>query len=94
MIAPLTTDDIDALIGPATPHFAFQIAARVRESIADLAADDPVRKYAEERLAMLAALGLASSKAADSALESRARIGWETIPSSAPASAPLPRLES
>jgi hypothetical protein len=94
VITPLTTDDIDALVGPATPQFAFQIAARVREAIADLAAGDPVRKYAEERLTMLADLGLASSKAADSALESRKRIGWETIPSSAPASAPLPRPES
>jgi hypothetical protein len=94
VIDPLTTEDIDALIGPATPHFAYQLAARVREAIADLAVGDPVRAYAEERLAMLAGLGLASSKAADSALESRRRLGWETIPSSAPASAPLPRRES
>jgi hypothetical protein len=90
---PLTTDDIDALVGPATPHFALQIAARVREAIAGLAAGDPVRKYAEERLTMLGDLGYASSKAADSGLESRERLGWETIPSSAPASAPLPRAE-
>ena len=31
-----TTDDIDALVGPATPHFAFQIRARVREAIEGL----------------------------------------------------------
>jgi hypothetical protein len=93
-MTPPTTDDIDALIGPATPQFAFQIAARVREAVAGLPVDDPVRSYAEERLALLGDLGLASSKAAHSGLESRTRIGWETIPSSAPASAPLPRLES
>ncbi len=93
-MAPLTTDDIDALVGPATPHFAFQIAARVREAIEGLAAGDPVRKYADERLTMLGDLGYASSKAADSGLESRERIGWETIPSSAPASASLPRADS
>ncbi len=35
-MAEPTRDDIDALVGPATPHFAFQIRARVRELIADL----------------------------------------------------------
>ncbi len=34
----VTRDDIDALVGPATPHFAFQLRARVRELIADLRA--------------------------------------------------------
>ena len=90
----VTTDDIDALVGPATPHFAYQIAARVREAIEGLEANDPVRIYAEIKLEILADLGHASSKAADSALESRSRIGWETIPSSAPASAPLPPAAS
>ena len=28
--------DIDALVGPATPHFAYQVRARVRELIEDL----------------------------------------------------------
>lgn len=87
----MTMDDIDALVGPATPHFAYQIAARVREAIADLPDDDPVRAYGTEKLALLDDLGHASSKAADSAEEPRARIGWETIPSSAPVAAPLPR---
>jgi hypothetical protein len=87
----MTTDDIDALVGPATPHFAYQIAARVREAIAGLAPDDPVRAYAAGKLALLDDLGHASTKAADSTAESRSRLGWETIPSSAPAAAPLPR---
>ncbi len=26
-----TRDDIDALVGSATPHFAYQLAARLRE---------------------------------------------------------------
>jgi hypothetical protein len=75
-----TIDDVDALVGPATPQFAFQIRARVRELVADLPEEDPVRAYAE-------------SKAENSEPESRERIGWEGIPSSAPASAPLPRPE-
>ncbi len=87
-----TIDDVDALVGPATPHFAFQIRARVRELVDGLAEDDPVRRYAEERLDQLDRLGFASSLAANSENpEPRSRPGWEQIPSSAPASAPLPR---
>ncbi len=90
MTAP-TIEDIDALVGPATPHFAYQIRARVREAIAGLPEDDPVRRYAEEKIELLDRLGHASTKAENSEPESRERIGWETIPSSAPAQAPLPR---
>ena len=83
--------DVDALVGPATPHFAFQLRARVRELVQDLPADHPVRRYGEEKMRMLEDLGLASSKAEGSPKESRERIGWETLPSSAPVSDPLPR---
>lgn len=86
-----TVDDVDALVGPATPQFAFQLRARVRELVEGLPEDDPVREYAEERMELLERLGYASSRAADSPPESRERIGWERIPSSAPASDPLPR---
>ena len=88
-----TTDDVDALVGPATPQFAFQIRARVRELVAGLPDDDPVRAYAESQVQLLERLGFASTKAENSGPESRERIGWETIPSSAPASEPLPRGE-
>ena len=90
-MAEPTTDDVDALVGPATPQFAFQLRARVRELVADLPEDDPVRAYAEEKAELLERLGLSSTKAENSGPESRARIGWETIPSSAPASDPLPQ---
>ena len=88
-----TVDDIDALVGPATPHFAFQIRARVRELIAELPDDDAVRRYGEEKVALLDRLGFASTKSENADAESRQRIGWETIPSSATASDPLPRGE-
>ena len=88
-----TVDDIDALVGPATPHFAFQIRARVRELIGDLPEDDPVRRYGEEKIDLLDRLGYASTKSENAEPESRDRIGWETIPSSATASDPLPRGE-
>jgi hypothetical protein len=56
-----TVDDIDALVGPATPHFAYQIRARVRELIAELPEDDAVRRYGEEKMELLDRLGFAST---------------------------------
>jgi hypothetical protein len=88
-----TIDDIDALVGPATPHFAFQLRARVRELIDELPPDDPVRRYGEQKMELLERLGYASSRAEEGGRESRRRPGWETIPSSAPAYDPLPRHE-
>ncbi len=92
-MAEPTFDDIDALVGPATPHFAYQLRARVRELIEELPVDHPVRRYGEEKMELLDRLGHASSLAEDSPLEPRTRIGWETVPSSAPAADPLPRRE-
>ncbi len=85
-----TRDDIDALVGPATPHFAYQIRARVRELVADLPEDDEVRRYAEQQMELLDRLGHASSKADEGPRESPSRPGWEEIPSAAPADRPLP----
>lgn len=85
-----TIDDIDALIGPATPHFAFQLRARVRERISGLPADHPVRQYGEERMELLERLGHASSKADEGDREARSRLGWDRLPSAAPADSPLP----
>ena len=83
--------DIDSLVGPATPHFAYQLRARVRELIEDLPRDHPVRRYGEEKMQLLDDLGHASTKAEGGAPEPRSRLGWEGIPSSAPAREPLPR---
>jgi len=92
-MAEPTRDDIDLLIGPATPHFAYQLRARVRELIEDLPDDHPVRRYGEEQMELLDRLGHASSRAEEGAPEPRTRVGWETIPSSAPAYEPLPKRE-
>lgn len=83
--------DVDALVGPATPHFAYQLRARVHELIEDLPPDHPVRRYGEEKLRLLDDLGHASSKAEGGEKESRTRLGWDEIPSSAPAYDSLPR---
>ena len=90
-MAEPTKRDVDTLVGPATPHFAYQLRARVRELIAPLPEDHEVRRYGEEKMALLDRLGHASSKAEDGGHESPRRPGWDQLPSSAPASSPLPR---
>jgi len=92
-VAEPTLSDVDALVGPATPHFAYQLRARVWELVRDLGPDHPVRRYAEEKMELLDRLGHASSKAEDGAREPRTRPGWEELPSSAPADEPLPRRQ-
>ncbi len=86
-----TRDDVDALVGPATPHFAYQLRARLEELVSGLPEDDEVRRYAEEKMELLDRLGHASSKAEEGPREAQTRLGWDEIPSSAPADAPLPR---
>ena len=85
------SQEIDRLVGSATPHFAYQLRARVLELIEGLPADHPTRRYGEEKMELLDRLGHASSKAEDGEPEPRSRIGWDEIPSAAPASDPLPK---
>ena len=61
-MAEPTANDVDTLMGPATPHFAYQIRQRVERLVAGLPADHPVRAYAAERLALLDGLGHSTSK--------------------------------
>lgn len=86
-----TREQIDALVGPATPHFAYQLRARVKELVLDLPEDDEVRRYAEEQMDLLDRLGHASSKAHEGPRVRRDVPGWQEIPSAAPADEPLPR---
>jgi hypothetical protein len=58
-----TTQDIDALVGASTPHFAYQIRERVERLVAGLPDDHPVREYAARRLDVLDALGYRNSRA-------------------------------
>ena len=90
-MADASISEIDRLVGSATPHFAYQLRARLRELIEDLPADDEVRRYGEAKMELLDRLGHASSRAEDGPKEPRSRLGWETIPSAAPAYEPLPK---
>jgi len=76
-----TPEDVEALVCAATPHFAFQIRARVRDLIKDLPSDHATRRFAEEKIAMLERLGYSSTKALEGPLEPATRLGWEFIPS-------------
>jgi hypothetical protein len=49
----VTVEDIRALAGPSTPHFALQIRNRVQRLIEGLAEDDPVRREGETQIARL-----------------------------------------
>jgi len=83
-----TIDDVDELLGPATPHFAMQIRARVRNLVRDLPADHPVRRHAEEKIELLERLAFATSKAEEGPVEPPSRLGWEEIRSHATAAEP------
>ena len=78
-----TFADVDALVAPATPQFAYQLRARVLELVLDLPEDHPVRRYAQEQMELLDRLGYASTKAHDGGREPRSRPGWDTLPSAA-----------
>jgi hypothetical protein len=83
-MAEPTKEDIDALVGPATPHFAPQLRARIEELVLQLPEGNPVK------IELLEQLAFASSKADEGPREPRSRPGWDEIPSTAPAHEPLP----
>jgi hypothetical protein len=79
-----TLEEIDALVGPATPQFAYQLRARVHDLVRELPEDHPVRRYGEEKMELLDALGHASSKASEGPIEPPERLGWEQLRSRRP----------
>ncbi|MGZ5347067.1 MAG: hypothetical protein ACXWGV_05680 [Solirubrobacterales bacterium] len=52
----VTIEDIRALAGPSTPHFALHARNRIRKLIEALPEDDPVRAEGERQIARLSAL--------------------------------------
>jgi hypothetical protein len=49
----VTAEDIRALAGASTPHFALQVRNRIRRLIEPLPADDPTRLEGERRIGEL-----------------------------------------
>jgi hypothetical protein len=49
----VTMDDVRALMGASTPHFALQLRARIRTLIKSLPADHPARIEGEREIARL-----------------------------------------
>ena len=47
-MADATVQEIDRLVGAATPHFAYQLRARILELIQSLPPDHPTRRYGVE----------------------------------------------
>ncbi|MCU0313687.1 MAG: hypothetical protein MUC84_06450 [Solirubrobacteraceae bacterium] len=56
--AEVTVEDVRALMGASTPHFALQLRNRIRRLIAGLPAEHPARIEGEREIARLDALGL------------------------------------
>ena len=56
LLAPdheVTAEDVRALTGAVTPHFALQVRNRVERLIAPLAPDHPARREGERKIAEL-----------------------------------------
>ncbi len=61
----LTAEDIRALAGPVTPHFALQIRNRIRRLIEPLPAGHPARVEGERQIARLEELSQHSGEPRD-----------------------------
>jgi hypothetical protein len=50
---PVTVEDIRALAGPSTPHFALQVRNRIQKLIESLPDGDPARREGEIQIGRL-----------------------------------------
>jgi hypothetical protein len=70
--ATVSVEDVRALMGASTPHFALQLRNRIAKLISGLAVDDPARIEGEREIARLQSLGLTG--------EVRGEAGAEGLP--------------
>ena len=56
---PVTLDDVRALMGASTPHFALQLRGRIRALIRGLPVEHPARVEGEREIARLDQIALA-----------------------------------
>ena len=57
-----TVEDVRQLMGASTPHFALQIRNRIRNLVAGLPPDHPVRLEGEREIARLDQIALGSER--------------------------------
>lgn len=55
----VTVEDVRALMGASTPHFALHLRNRIAKLIRGLPADDPARRLGEQEIARLERLAFA-----------------------------------
>jgi len=58
----ITVEDLRALTGASTPHFALQLAERLARILAVLPADHPARPFGERQLETLRTLAFAGEQ--------------------------------
>lgn len=61
----ITVEDIRALAGPVTPHFALQVRNRIRRLVEPLPAGHPARAEGERQIARLETLAQHSGEPRD-----------------------------
>jgi hypothetical protein len=61
----VTVDDVRALMGASTPHFALQLRNRIAKLIRGLPPDHPARVEGEREIARLEQLGFAGETRGD-----------------------------
>jgi len=61
----ITVEDIRALAGPVTPHFALQVRNRIRRLVEPLPTDHPARAEGERQIARLETLAQHSGEPRD-----------------------------
>ena len=74
----VTVEDVRALMGASTPHFALQLRNRIARLVADLPADHPARVEGEREIARLTRLGFTGEvrgHAAEDGLEPLPSVG-------------------
>jgi hypothetical protein len=74
----VTVEDVRALMGASTPHFALQLRNRIARLIAGLPADHPARVEGEREIARLTRLGFTGEvrgHAAEDGLEPLPSVG-------------------
>ena len=77
----VTVDDVAALMGASTPHFALQLRGRIRSLIQNLPADHPARVLGEQEIARLdkiAFVGENRGHAAEEGLTPLASVGRDS----------------